>query len=310
MTAVCRIAGSVAGFRAMPPRRSAVRAVRIPRSFGGATDALRGGTTRLDRSRVVLAASSDATPDLPSESAADAPVAAEIIEEKPPKMAPFVPPPIAAPVIVGDKLRARDVIKETVRMSVRDLLPCVALICAPARRRRLNLGGTFLLKLIQLHDVDIVAALFLMCVQFWKLCCEIMARIAVMRNARDVDAGDVTRFQRVSVVEAWRSITGAYEGWRDVLFIDGRRMLSIAWNSLLTIPIPYLGVVKILDYALCVPVYLFEGKTGKECLRRSEELMLGHRLTLLRAAFGLGGCSRRRSVCPWGVHGDPPRCRS
>ena len=291
MTAACRIAGSVAGFRAMPPRRSAVRAVRIPRSFGGATDALRGGTTRLDRSRVVLAASSDATPDLPSERAADAPAdGAEIVEEKPPKMAPFVPPPIAAPVIVGDKLRARDVIKETVRMSVRDLLPCVALICvAGAAAQILNLGGTFLLALIQLHDVDIVAALFLMCVQFWKLCCEIMARIAVMRNARDVDAGDVTRFKRVSVVEAWRTITGAYEGWRDVLFIDGRRMLSIAWNSLLTIPIPYLGVVKVLDYALCVPVYLFEGKTGKECLRRSEELMLGHRLTLLRAAFGLGG---------------------
>ena len=86
-------------------------------------------------------------------------------------------------------MRARDVIKETVRMSVRDLLPCVALICvAGAAAQILNLGGTFLLALIQLHDVDIVAALFLMCVQFWKLCCEIMARIAVMRNARDVDA--------------------------------------------------------------------------------------------------------------------------
>ena len=290
MTAACRIAGSVAGFRAMPPRRSAVRAVRIPRSLGGATNVLRGGTARRSiRSRVVLAASSDATPDLPSERAADAPAdGAEIVEEKPPKMAPFVPPPIAAPVIVGDKLRARDVIKETVRMSVRDLLPCVALICvAGAAAQILNLGGTFLLALIQLHDVDIVAALFLMSVQFWKLCCEIMARIAVMRNARDVDAGDVTRFQRVNLAEAWRTIAGAYEGWRDVLFIDGRRMLSIAWNSLLTIPIPYLGVVKVLDYALCAPVYLFEGKTGKECLRRSEELMLGHRLTLLRAAFGL-----------------------
>ena len=291
MTAACRIAASVAGVRAMPPRRSVVRTVGIPRSVGGArTCALKGQSTRRALFQVVLAASSDATPDPPSDQAAESPAVAEVIEEKPPKVPPFVPPPIAAPVLVGDKLRARDIIKETIRMSSRDLLPSVALICvAGAAAQVLNLGGTFFLALIQLHDVEVVAALFLMTVQFWKLCCEIMARIAVMRNARDVDAGDATKFQRVKLAEAWGAITGGYEGWRDVLFIDGRRMLSIAWNSVLTIPVPYLGVVKVLDYALCVPVYLFEGKLGKENLKRSEELMLGYRLTLLRAAFGLGG---------------------
>ena len=87
-------------------------------------------------------------------------MAAEIVEEKPPNGA--VCPSPDRPVIVGDRLRARDVIRETVRMSVRDLLPCVALICvAGAAAQILNLGGTFLLALI--HDVDIVAALFLMC---------------------------------------------------------------------------------------------------------------------------------------------------
>ena len=49
--------------------------------------------------------SSDATPDPPSDQAAESPAVAEVIEEKPPKLAPFVPPPIAAPVLVGDKLK-------------------------------------------------------------------------------------------------------------------------------------------------------------------------------------------------------------
>ena len=130
MTAACRIAASVAGVRAMPPRRSVVRTVGIPRSVGGArTRALKGQSTRRALFQVVLAASSDATPDPPSDQAAESPAVAEVIEEKPPKVAPFVPPPIAAPVLVGDKLRARDIIKETIRMSSRDLLPSVALIC-------------------------------------------------------------------------------------------------------------------------------------------------------------------------------------
>jgi large-conductance mechanosensitive channel len=72
------------------------------------------------------------------------------------------------------------------------------------------------------------------------------------------------------------------------LFIDARRLLSIAWNGFLTIPIPYLSVVKVCDYALCVPVFLFEGVHGKECLQRSEELMRGHKLRLLRAGIGVG----------------------
>ena len=85
-----------------------MRTVGIPRSVGGArTCALKGQSTRRALFQVVLAASSDATPDPPSDQAAESPAVAEVIEEKPPKVAPFVPPPIAAPVLVGDKLRAR-----------------------------------------------------------------------------------------------------------------------------------------------------------------------------------------------------------
>jgi|TARA_B110000503_G_scaffold127813_1_gene198011 large-conductance mechanosensitive channel len=87
---------------------------------------------------------------------------------------------------------------------------------------------------------------------------------------------------------AWREIVDAFAVWKFVLFIDARRLLSIAWNGVLTIPVPYLGLVKLLDYALCVPVFLFEGLQGKENLKRSETLMLGHRMRLLRAGLGLG----------------------
>ena len=145
------------------------------------------------------------------------------------------------------------------------------------------------MALLNVHDVEVVAVLFLALVNFWKLCCETLARIAQFRNARDVDAGEQTRFARVSLGGAWDAVARAYAAWRLVLFIDARRLLSIAWNSVLTIPIPYLGVVKLLDYALCVPVFLFEGETGARCLERSRELMLGNRLLLLRVALALAG---------------------
>ena len=153
-------------------------------------------------------------------------------------------------------------------MAARDFFPASMLICvAGAAAQTLNLGGTFILAILNVHDVEIVAALFLLCVQFWKLCCENLAKIAHFRNARDVDAGDASRFQRLNALRACDAAREAYAAWRLVLFIDARRLLSIAWNSVITIPVPYLGVVKLLDYALCVPVFLFEGKTGAECLR-------------------------------------------
>jgi hypothetical protein len=206
-------------------------------------------------------------------------------EEKPERVAPFVPAPPAPPAIEGD-LRATAVVCEVLRMSFRDLVPVATLICvAGAAAQVLNLGGTFLLALLQVHDIEVIATLFLAVVQLWKLCCENMCKIAVMRNARDVDAGDAARWSRANPVNAWAAVAGAYEGYKHVLFIDARRCLSIAWNSVLTIPIPYLGLIKLLDYALCVPVFLFEGKVGAGCLKRSQELMYGSRLLLLRTAF-------------------------
>ena len=86
---------------------------------------------------------------------------------------------------------------------------------------------------------------------------------------------------------AWGLLREAYPRWRIIMFIDARRILSILWNSFLTIPVPYLGVMKLLDFALCVPVYLFEHLQGKACLQRSAELMAGNRLLLLKTALYL-----------------------
>ena len=209
-------------------------------------------------------------------------------DEKPAeKMEPYAAP--AGPAIVGE-LRARHVIKETMRMASRDFFPIAMLICvAGAAAQALNLGGTFVLAILRIHDVEIVAAVFLAIVQFFKLSCENAAKVAVMRNARDVDAGVAARWNAFNPKNAWTAVVNSHKSWNDVLAVDARRVLSIAWNSLITIPIPYLGVMKLCDYAVCVPVYVFEGYVGGACLRRSMELMNGHRLTLLRAAFGLMG---------------------
>ena len=208
---------------------------------------------------------------------------------KPEPVAPFVPPPIAPPAIEGD-LTATAVVKEVIRMSLRDLVPVAVLICvAGAAAQVVNLGGTFILALMQVHDIELIATVFLAGVQFWKLCCEITCKMAVMRNARDVDTGDVTGWARASPLKAWSAVWGGFEGYKQVLMIDARRCLSIAWNSLITIPIPYLGLIKLLDYALCVPVFLFEGKVGKWCLARSMELMYGSRMLFLKTVMLLMG---------------------
>ena len=53
-------------------------------------------------------------------------------------------------------------------------------------------------------------------------------------------------------------MAAAYGQWRTLLFIDARRSLSIVFNSVISWPFFYLGLVRVLDYALCVPVFLFE----------------------------------------------------
>lgn len=190
-------------------------------------------------------------------------------------------------------VRARDVVTETCRMTFRDFGSTVVLaLVAGAAAQVLNLGGTFLLAIFGVHEVELVAAVFLIAVQLAKQVAQISVRVATFRNARDVDVGDVdgvTCNSRMNPKNAWQTITSAFSVWKFILFIDARRLLSIAWNGVLTIPIPYLGLVKLLDYVLCVPVFLFEGLYGKECLQRSEALMLGHRLRFLRAGLGLGG---------------------
>lgn len=186
-------------------------------------------------------------------------------------------------------VRARDIVKETARLTFRDFGSTVSFaLVAGAAAQTINLGGTFVLAIFGVHEVELVAALFLVAVQLAKAVAQTTVRVATFRNARDVDCGERSARFRVNPVNAWIATTSALETWRYVLFIDARRLLSVAWNGFLTIPIPYLSVVKVCDYALCVPVFLFEGVHGKECLRRSEELMRGHRLRLLRAGLGVG----------------------
>ena len=186
-------------------------------------------------------------------------------------------------------VRARDIVKETLRLTFRDFGSTVAFaLVAGAAAQTINLGGTFILAVLGVHEVELVAALFLVAVQLAKAVAQTTVRVATFRNARDVDCGDYSKRFRMNPVNAWRAVRRAFETWRYVLFIDAARLLSVAWNGFLTIPIPYLSVVKVCDYALCVPVFLFEGVHGKECLQRSEELMRGHKLRLLRAGIGVG----------------------
>ena len=82
----------------------------------------------------------------------------------PPFDVPAAPP---ARLTAPEKLRARDVVAEVIRMAARDFFPASMLICvAGAAAQTLNLGGTFILAILNVHDVEIVAALFLLCVQF------------------------------------------------------------------------------------------------------------------------------------------------
>ena len=186
-------------------------------------------------------------------------------------------------------VRARDIIKETARLTFRDFGSTVVFaLVAGAAAQTINLGGTFVLAVAGVHEVELVAALFLVAVQLAKAAAQAAVRVATFRNARDVDCGDVSARARANPRNAWAAIKSAFRTWKYVLLVDARRLASIAWNAFLTIPIPYLALVKACDYALCVPVFLFEGAHGKECLRRSEELMRGHRLRLLRAALGMG----------------------
>ena len=222
----------------------------------------RAGRPRGSRGRRLAARAASGSIPEPARDASEA--SAERDDEPPPP--PFdVPAAPPARLTAPRKLRARDVVAEVIRMAaLGDFSPASMLICvAGAAAQTLNLGGTFILAILNVHDVEIVAALFLLCVQFWKLCCENLAKIAHFRNARDVDAGVASRFERLNALRACDAAREAYAAWRLVLFIDARRLLSIAWNSVITIPVPYLGVVKPLTTRFRVPRLPLRGKDGR-----------------------------------------------
>ena len=194
------------------------------------------------------------------------------------------------------ELTAKAIIGEVLRISWRDFLPTVALVfVAGFFAQALNLGGTFILALIQVHEVEVIAATFVVAVQAWKFLCQFLVRTATFKNAYVGDkeedgtleeSSDDT-YAKVKPNYAYGVLKQGLELYKSILIIDVRRTLSIAWNSIITIPIPYLGIMRCLDLALCVPVRIFEGKHGGENLKRSTELMLGRKMLLLKTFFYL-----------------------
>jgi hypothetical protein len=197
------------------------------------------------------------------------------------------------------ELTAKAIIGEVLRMSWRDFLPTVTLVfVAGFFAQALNLGGTFFLALIQVHEVEVVAATFVVAVQAWKFLCQFLVRIATFKNAyigdkeqdgtieKENDNMD-DKYGKIKPKYAYGVLKQGLALYKSILVIDLRRTLSIAWNGIITIPIPYLGIMRCLDLALCVPVRIFEGKQGGENLKRSTELMLGRKILLLKTFFYL-----------------------
>ena len=179
-------------------------------------------------------------------------------------------------------------------------LPTVTLVfVAGFFAQALNLGGTFLLALIQVHEVEVIARDVVVAVQAWKFLCQFLVRIATFKNAyvgdkeedgtieKEDDNSDDDKYAKVKPKYAYGVLKQGLELYKSILIIDLRRTLSIAWNGMITIPIPYLGLMRCLDLALCVPVRIFEGKQGGENLKRSTELMLGRKILLLKTFFYL-----------------------
>jgi hypothetical protein len=202
-----------------------------------------------------------------------------------------------------DDLTAKAIIGEVLRMSVRDFLPTVMLVfVAGFFAQALNLGGTFLLALIQVHEVEVIAATFVVIVQAWKFLCQFLVRIATFKNAYvgDKEEDEIRReandngavvadsivkedmYAKLKPKYAYGVLKQGFELYKSILVIDLRRTISIAWNGMITIPIPYLGIMRCLDLALCVPVRIFEGKQGGDNLKRSTELMLGRKILLFK----------------------------
>jgi hypothetical protein len=101
-------------------------------------------------------------------------------------------------------VRARDIVKETLRLTFRDFGSTVSFaLVAGAAAQTINLGGTFILAVLGVHEVELVAALFLVAVQLAKAVAQTTVRVATFRNARDVDCGDYSKSFRMNPVNAW-----------------------------------------------------------------------------------------------------------
>ena len=110
--------------------------------------------------------------------------------------------------------------------------------------------------------------------QAWKFLCQFLVRTATFKNAYvgdkeedgTLEESSDDKYAKVKPNYAYGVLKQGLELYKSILIIDVRRTLSIAWNSIITIPIPYLGIMRCLDLALCVPVRIFEEVNGGENL--------------------------------------------
>ena len=173
-------------------------------------------------------------------------------------------------------------VRRTIERAPRALVLALA---AGVWAQSVNLGGTFVLALFRVHETPAVAATFALAVAVWKFVCSTYVRIVVLRGMETSNEGSrSTRFGFWG--DAWEALKASRGALKSVVALDFRRTLSIAWNSLITIPIPYLGLIRLLDYAVAAPVILMEGdvKAGA-ALKRSQELMYGYRVLLMKTVF-------------------------
>ncbi len=173
-------------------------------------------------------------------------------------------------------------VRRTIERAPRALVLALA---AGVWAQSVNLGGTFVLALFRVHETPAVAATFALAVAVWKFVCSTYVRIVVLRGMETSNEGSrSTRFGFWG--DAWEALKASRGALKSVVALDFRRTLSIAWNSLITIPIPYLGLIRLLDYAVAAPVTLMEGdvKAGA-ALKRSQELMYGYRVLLMKTVF-------------------------
>ena len=202
----------------------------------------------------------------------------------------------------GASLTAVGVVAGVARGTARDATTALALaLAAGCWAQAVNLGGTFLLALVGAHEIPIVAATFALGAAGWKFACAQMVRAETLRRAAARTEGGGASASALGFRDAFAALGASRSRLRPLLVVDARRTLSIAWNSLITVPVPYLGLIRLLDYAVAGCVIVNEPeRTAGEALKRSQELMYGYRWLALRAAFL---CSTAAAALVGGVVG-------